>query len=80
MRRKHARDIEAVVEVHDHDQRATKQVNVHLTNPGAAQALDDFRPHAAVMLAVRRNRRRIVSEVHRQDVAVHAQSTTFCED
>ena len=42
--------------------------------------LDDFRPDAAMVFPVGRDRRRIVAQIDRQHVALMTQSTTLCRD
>ena len=71
MRRKHAAEVEPVVQLEDHDEAAAEHEDFHAVHARLAQALDDLGPHAPMVLAVGGNRRRVVAQIEGQDVASH---------
>jgi hypothetical protein len=69
--REDAANLDTVSDFHDHHRGAAEQVNLHARNPGAAQAVDHFRPDALMVCAIRRDRRRIVAQMNEQHVSRH---------
>src|SRR2546425_9179752 len=77
MRREDALDVEPVAQLQDHDEAAAEHVDIHAVYAGAAQAVDDLGPHAAMMFPVRRDGGRVVAKVHGQHVSAHTSPAEY---
>src|SRR2546428_3658343 len=76
VRGERAREVEAALQLDDHDETAAEQVDVETLDAGTAQALDDLGPHVTMMLAVGRDGRGIVHEIRRQYMSIRHTTST----